>query len=162
LLKQFYSITRRFNFAEKDVLVYLFKSHCTSLFGSEHWIKRDTCKKDFDTLGVTFHKCLKRILNKRITANNHDTCEEARINTFKHFVNKKIICHATNLFKSKSPCFIPLKNYFIQSSIFRNDIIKLFFEEYQIDNVFNNDIDAVLSRIDFVEAREIRRYYIPI
>ena len=53
LLKQFYSIFRRFSFADTDTLLFLFKTHCISLYGSEIWLDQKGCSKEYNELAVT-------------------------------------------------------------------------------------------------------------
>ena len=54
------------------------------------------------------------------------------------------------------PCDFIRKNllYFMESSIFLNDVINLLRDEHEIDSLFDNDLDAVIARIRFVQNHE--------
>ena len=159
-LKQFYSIYRRFHFVDRKILTFLFKSHCLSFYGSELWFSLRGCITTFKNLSINFHKCIKKMGNVSWFTNNHDICEEFGLQTFKHFINKKILYFINSLMNSKSPCFNKHKIYFKNFSCSIKMINKLFFEAYSICNVSCNDLDAVKARIDFVEAREERRRFV--
>ena len=51
---------------------------------------------------------------------------------------------------SKSPCIAPLLD----------KINRLFFKQYNIVNLLDNDVDAIISRINFVETHEPRSHYV--
>ena len=90
---------------------------------------------------------------------NHAACNTVGLFTFRHFVNKMIIVNAFNLLSTRSYCFTLHKMYFRYFSIMFRNIRGIFYDMYDIYNVFENDLDAVLSRIKFVEDREERSNY---
>ena len=49
-----------------------------------------------------------------------------------------------------------MKYYFRYHSYFFNCVSEVFYLYYDLDNVFDNDLDAVLARIDFVQRSEPR------
>ncbi len=104
-LRQFYSIYRRFYYADMSVLIYLFKSHCLSLFGCELWYNLKGCITTSKCHAINYHKCIKKILGVSWMENNHDICEFANLHTFRHLVNWKMISFAFNLINTKSVCF---------------------------------------------------------
>ena len=159
-LKQFYSLYRRFDFNDCSVLLFLFQSHCTSFYGAELWSDLYKCQKEFDQLGVSYHKCIKKVMHVPPWENNHDICERAGVLLFKHLINKKIISFVFNIIKSKSPCMTHLKLYIRYYSKLKDGIRKTFRELYDIEDVLDNDLDAVIARINFVQSREVRRYCI--
>ena len=161
-LKQFYSLFKRFYHIDSNILFFLFKAHCLSFYGSVLWLDLKGCVNDFKSLSINFHKCIKKIAGVQWSANNHDLCEDMGILTFKHFINNSIISFFHNLINSKSACTERHKHYFLFSSITLKMLNKLFHKIYSITNVMTNDLDAVKSRIRFVEAREERRYFIPV
>ena len=59
-----------------------------------------------------------------------------------------------NLFNSSSDCFSPYKLYFLYDSYFTKGVNELFQNTYGIVNIFDNDKDALISRIKFVQSRE--------
>ncbi len=88
-----------------SVLIYLFKSHCLSLFGSELWYNLKGCITTFKSHAINYHKCIKKILGLSWMENNHNICEFANLHTFSHLVNWKMISFAFNLINTKSVCF---------------------------------------------------------
>ncbi len=59
----------------------------------------------------------------------------------------------------QSENFIRLKHYFINESYFITDFKLLFLKEYDVDDIFNNDLDALRSRILFVQQREYSSWF---
>ena len=74
--------------------------------------------------------------------------------TFKHFLNK--LKYMTILRLYKFPCeYIAKNSYFFKvSSYFVTEIKDIFNREYNIENVLDNDKDAVVSRISFIQNHE--------
>ena len=58
--------------------------------------------------------------------------------------------------KSENNLFKKLHNYLLYSSYYVTNVNKMVFNEYQIRKLIDNDIDAVMSRINYVEDREER------
>ena len=50
-----------------------------------------------------------------------------------------------------------LKYCFSYDSFIRNNVTRIFFDDYNFTNVFDNDRSALMSRIDYVERNEPRR-----
>ena len=90
---------------------------------------------------------------------NHAICEEAELLLFKHLINTKILTFAFNLFNNTSKCFNRFRSFYIFDSFLFKNVRKIFHAEYSIQNVFNNDIDAVKARILFVQKNEPRSTY---
>ena len=53
-----------------------------------------------------------------------------------------------------SPCVTANKFYFMNNSAIKHRIDQMFYEKYQIENIDDNDIDAIISRMKFVQYRE--------
>ena len=75
---------------------------------------------------------------------------------FKHLVAKKLINFAFSLIPSNSPCLSSHKYYFRAYSNYGKEIKKLFYEKYQITDVFDNPLCAVIARIEFIQRTEPR------
>ena len=99
-------------------------------------------------------KAIKKILGLSTHESNHYACQEARLLTFKHLLNKMKVLTVFRLFLS--PCNYIAKNwsFFGISSCFCTEIAELFREEYSIGNVLDDDIDAVEARILYVQNHE--------
>ena len=52
-----------------------------------------------------------------------------------------------------------LKYYFSCNSFIRKNIAEIFFNDYDITTVFDNDRFAIMSRIDYVERNEPHRSF---
>lgn len=155
-LRQFYSIFRKFSSVDRDILIFLFKSYCMSFYACELWDSLKYCSSEFKSLCVNYHLAVKMIVKKKWFHSNHAACEEAGLPIFKHFLNSKLISFAFNLKTAKSRCLSPYKCFIINESYFINRIKNIFRQDYQIENVLNNDLDAIKSRIVFIERREPR------
>ena len=68
---------------------------------------------------------------------------------FEHFQAKKQIQFSFQLFHSRSPWLSNNKYYFRYGSYFCNFIRKLFSDNSQIIDVIDNQIGALISRIDY-------------
>ena len=158
-LRQFYSIFRKFYFVDRNVFKFLFKTYCLSLYGCELWSNLSGSVDEFDSFSVNYHLCIKNFMNTSIIHSNHDICEEAGLLTFKHLTKLKLITFVFNLFESRSVCFAPFKFYFLFYSHFINNVNNEIARLYNISNILDNDKDAILSRINFVQAREKRSTY---
>ena len=153
-LKQFYCIYRKFNYANTSILLYLFNSHCMSLYASELWFDLKGSKTAFKSHAINYHKCIKKLMNLPWRERNHVACKDAGLPIFRHLINWKCISFAFNLLDSKSMCMARHKYYFIlYSDMFKKLKIK-FLSLYSIKNVFDNELDAIRSRISFVQSRE--------
>jgi hypothetical protein len=155
-LRQFYSIFRRFKFAERSVMLFLFKSHCLSLYGSELWYDLTGCKGVFNSHAINYHKSVKKMIGAPWRESNHVVCEETGLPIFKHLINWKIISFAFNLMNTKSTSLARHKCFLIHGSEMFKVIRNIFSTTYSIADVFDNDIDAIKIRIGYVQEREER------
>jgi hypothetical protein len=153
-LKQFYSIFRKFNYAQEAVMLFLFKSHCMSMYGAELWYDIKGSRSFFNSFAINYHKCIKKMIGSPWRESNHVVCERTCLPLFKHFINWKNITLAFNLLNTKSVCMGRHKCFLIHDSVMFKVIKKNFYENYLIEDVFDNDIDAIKARIGFVQERE--------
>jgi hypothetical protein len=158
-LKQFYSIYRKFCNLDQKSLMFLYQAHCMSLYGCEIWDSLKGALSQFDSLAVNYHKSIKKVMHKLWIHSNHETCSEAGVPVFKHLVNMKMVSFVLNLYRSRSKCIQPYLPYLRVKSVLFNRVSKIFKNDYDIPNIFDNDLDAVKSRIIFVEAHEPRSSY---
>ena len=156
--QKFYSdfncLLRKFYFADPSVKVFLFKQFCLQLYGSDLWFPNTKTLTALKQFGVGYHKAIKKILGLSYHESNHYVCQEASLLTFQHLVNKKKIDTALRVFVN--PCtFIKKLNYFfIISSEFLRDVRDICLDIYEIEMLFEQDRDAVTSRIQFVQNHE--------
>ena len=158
-LKQFYCIYRKFKFASQQILIFLFISHCMSLYGTEMWYELKGSHSAFKYHAVNYHRCIKKIINVPWYESNHKICEETGLLLFKHLINWKNLCFICNLLNAKSAS-ISCHRYYIA---FYSDILTIvqrrFQDIYSIDDILNNDLDAIRSRIIHVQNREERSHF---
>ena len=159
-LNKFYAdinmILRKFSYADREVKLYLFKQYCLQLYGAE-FLLRDQAGRTPAILrqfGVGYHKANKKLLFLSPHESNHYACQEAQLLTFEHFLNKLKIQFMFRL--NMSPCLFieKIMNYLLFSSVFFNEVEKLANNKYQIDNLLDNDRQAVISRVAFVQNHE--------
>ena len=151
---EFNSILRKFSFTDRKIRLYLFKQYCTQFYGSELWLQKGTKVTVLKQLAVGFHNAVKRLLGMSTHESTHYACQEAQCLTFNHLLNKtKVNAIYRILLK---PCDFIRKNlfHFMVSSVYLNEVNELFRNEYEIDYVFENDRDAVMARISFVQNHE--------
>jgi len=126
-----------------------------SFYGIETWFLK-LYDKDLKRISVPYHRAIKRIYGRTDYDSNHDCLDNAKLPIFKHLQAKKMISYAYRLFASKSPCVATHKYYLRHESVFSKQITKYFLERYQVDNIFDNPLCAILSRIEFVQRTEPR------
>ena len=59
----------------------------------------------------------------------------------------------------QSPCFYLHKRYFLHSSTFAHRIFKVWQEKYSVCNIYENDVQALIARIFYVQCREPSSMY---
>lgn len=150
----FNSILRKFNSLEPNTMLFLFKSFCTHMFGADLWIDSEGCGQILQQFGVGFHKCIKKIYKVSSRESNHIVCNFANIMLFKHLINYIKIRSIHRI--CNKPCYFIEKNFFVFNhvSFYMRKIKCIASEEYNITSIFENDIDAIQSRIFFVQFRE--------
>ena len=147
LFRKFYSIS-------VDVFYSLFTSYCTSFYASELWVDKKKCSRNFKNLSISYHLTLKKIIGFPKFHSNHFTCSIFNAMTFEHFSNFKCIKFIFWLLNNNGPCFRTHKFYFLKNSIFKRRLDDICTSTYGIVNLFDNDMDAILARIYYVQERE--------
>ena len=103
-----------------------------------------------------YHKAVKKLIGLSMHESNHFACQEAMLLLFNHFINKLQIS-AFHRFISK-PCEIVKKAsvFFKFFSVFAETIAEILHVEYDFHLLFENDIDAVHSRIQYKQNHEMQ------
>ena len=156
--KKFYSefnlILRKFGFTDKYVKLFLFKQYCLQVYGGELWFGPSKSKVMFRQFEVGYHKAIKKLLNLSSHESNHYACQESNLFTFTHFMNLMKI-NAAIRFISKPCNFIEKLIHFMKvSSVMINEVLHILKETYDIDSLYDNDFDAIVSRITYVQNHE--------
>ena len=152
--REFNCLLRKFHFVDKEVFLYLFNAYCLQFYGGVMWIKCSGSKGVLRDFAIGYHKAIKKILHLSYHESNHYACQEASLYTFKHHVNKIKITAGLGIIQR--PCsFIKKLNSYIQiSSVLFREIYSILQNIYGIDSLLENDIDAIISRISFVQNHE--------
>ena len=139
----------------------LFQSFCTSFYGAELWVNRLRANANFKKLSVSYHAALKKILGFPKYFSNHLVCAILNTFTFEHFVNFKCLMFFKRLISNDSPCFMRVKNYFMEKSYFKENLESIFSCKYNVRDILDNDTDAILSRVLYIQNREPSSMYVP-
>ena len=94
---------------------------------------------------------MKKILGVPKFYSNHIVCSVLSALTFKHSINFRITRFAFWLKKCNSVCFYSFKYYFMNHSLFIEYFNQFWFDTYDVYDVLNNDLHAILSRINFIQ-----------
>lgn len=134
--------------------MFLFRQFCIQFYGSEMWFFNDKSVSALKQFAVGYHKAIKKILGVSYHESNHYACQEARLFTFNHLINKIKLFAAVRLFKT--PCSFIEKSFgFLSvSSVFLNEVRDIFLEIYDVESLFEQDKDALVSRVAFVQNHE--------
>ena len=111
-------------------------------------------------ISVAYHKAIKKILGMNVWESNHLACERLGVNLFRHLQAKRMFNYYRSVLKSKNGVLIKSKYYWQFYSDIRINIERIFKCDYDVDDVFDNFDDAILSRVDFVERNEPRSSYL--
>ena len=155
-LKQSFGFLRKFASYPIDLKIFLFRTYCLSMFGSELWCDLKGCSQAINALKISFHKGVKKVLGLPFRSSNHEACIAANMLTFDHFRNNKMFNYGFLIKNSKSLSLRPLRGYLMRKSVLMKYIENVAESVYNINNIFNNDRDALQSRILYVFMREPR------
>ena len=157
--KSFGFLFRKFQSVNPSIFYSLFISFCASFYGSELWVDRDKARCTFRKLSVCYHNALKKILGFPRFYGNHFTCSLLNAPTFEHFMTLKVTRFMFWLKRSWSPCFYRHKFYFLNNSVHVENFNKMWLSKYDVTQVLDNDIEALFSRIVYVQDREPSSMY---
>ena len=152
--KDFNCLLRRFSFTDKQVFLYLFKQYCLQFYGSELWIGSCRSLNALKQFSVGYHKAIKKIINVSYHESNHYACQEAHLFTFEHLVNKSKIATAFRLMKNPCEFFMKTKDFMLFSSVLYKNVSELLQQKYGVDSLIDNDYEALIARIVFVQNHE--------
>ena len=121
------------------------------IYGSDLWFNNVRAIGHLNHFAVGYHKAIKKILGLSTHESNHYACQEARLLTFKHLLNKIRIMTALRFYNFPCDYFRKISYFLNVSSVFFNEVKNLALEEYNIESLFENDRDAILSKILYVQ-----------
>ena len=91
---------------------------------------------------------------------NHLACERAHLPIMRHLIAERSLKLLERLIRVSSPCLRDFSYYFKNNSVFKSNIDRLFQDVYDIHDVLRNDMDAVISRIYFIQRNEPHSNYV--
>lgn len=152
--REFNCLLRKFHFVGKDVLLYLFKQYCLQLYGAELWISDNKSAGNLRQFAIGYHKAIKKILKVSTHESNHYVCQEAGLHTFEHFINKKKIFAGLRFMTNPCDFIVKTSPFLTISSFLYREIYAILRDAYGIESLLENDKDALISRIAYVQNHE--------
>ena len=109
-LKQFFWKFCKFNYADRNVLVFLFKPHSSSFYAVENWTF-GASNKALQRLSIAYHKAVRRISGMTPWESNHDAFLTVEVDIVRYLYAQRRVSFAFALWNSESPfvsllCFI--------------------------------------------------------
>ena len=150
---------RKFGTLELELKNRLFDPLCLSMYGLEVFMSKRNCVSDLKKLGVAYHFAVKRLLGLPKYFSNHYACGLLNRFTFEHLMNFRALRFFFWLSKCASPCFSRYKTYFLNKSILSKYVNQIFVDEYSVTRIIDNDYDALVSRILYVQGHEHSSFY---
>ena len=134
--------------------LFLFKQYCLQFYGGDLWFGRSKSRVVFKQFEVGYHKAIKKLLNLFSHESNHYACQESNLLTFSHFLNKIKISAALRFLLKPCVFIEKIRHFLYISSVMFNEVISILKETYDIDSLLDNDFDAIVSRVQFIQSHE--------
>ena len=150
-------ILRKFGSANKKVKLFLFKQYCLQFYGSELWYGGKTPKYVTEHFSVGYHKAVKKLLGLSSNERNHFACQEANILMLDHLLNKIKINTAVRFLLKPCNFISKILDFLYLSSALVRDVLRILRDVYDVEFLLDNDFQAILSRIWFVQNHEEQR-----
>ena len=149
----FNSIFRSFSQVNIETLLYLFNSYCRPHYGLALWCSKNIfVKQSFKTFKIAFNKSLKKIIDCPSYSSSHAVAEICQQLLLNHRVIQVQVKYLNRLLNSNHDILL-INNYFVRHGNLANHLIEILKQKYQV-NLYENDIDAIISRIHWVQANE--------
>ena len=132
----------------------MFSQYCLQFYGAELWFYNRHSKGNLKQFSVGYHKAVKKILGLSYHESTHYACQEAKLYTFEHLVNKFKILFVMRLICSPCNFIRNLLSFLTVSSVLYNEICELLWCKYDVDSLEDNDKAAIMSRISYVQNHE--------
>ena len=131
----------------------MLRQYYLQIYGAELWFG-GSGSSSLKQFAVGYHKAIKKIIGVSYHEGNHYSCQEANMLTFEHYINSIKISFIFRLFLS--PCNFMKKvfGFLSVSSVCFKEMFALAMRKYDIDDLMSNDLDAIYSRICFVQNHE--------
>ena len=153
---QFNSVFRNFNKVSIETFLFLFNAYCLPEYGLSLWNAKAICNRQiFRSFETAFSNSLKKVVGVPFYSSSHVTAEMCRQLLFKHHYALLQARFVKRVLSSKNEinmlCLPYLKNGYLCESV-----LKLFTETYEC-NIYENDLDVLEARLEWVQKHENRR-----
>lgn len=152
--KEFNCILRKFSFADIRVKLFLFKSYCIHLYGCELWFYNHQSLSCLKSFAVAYHKAIKKLLDLSYHESNHFACQEAQLLTFENLINKMQIFNVLRVIDGSCNFIGRVSGFLSVCSVLYKETYEVLAKKYSIYSLKENDKDAIMSRIWFVQNHE--------
>ena len=152
--KEFNCILRKFSFTDIRVKLFLFKTYCIQLYGCDLWFSNHGSLGSLKSFAIAYHKAVKKILGLSSHESNHFACQEAELLTFENLINKIKIFTALRMIERSCNFIDKVSGFLSVCSVFYKETYDVLANKYNIDSLTENDKDAIMSRIWFVQNHE--------
>ena len=151
--KSFYSMYRYFNFLNLDTFLYIFNSYCMPSYGTELWFSHNIFNKQiFKVFHVAYSNALKRIVGVPRYYSSHFVANMCNQFLFNHIVSINQLRFFKRVLKTNNSIFI-LNRYFLSHGLFAKHVNTNFKNYYNVQ-IRDNDVDALVSRVQYVQNYE--------
>ena len=149
---KFFSIKRNFTGIRYDILQHLFKSFCMPNYGLNMWnIGNILNKKDYKAFHVAYSNCIKSIYDVSKFSSSHFIFNSCNMLMFNHY-NIYVQCrYFKSIFDNPSGLIYLLPG--LKNGTLIGTLKKFVREAYDI-TIFDNAIEAINSRIFFIQKLE--------
>ena len=93
---------------------------------------------------------MKKTVGLKNWDSNHIGCQVAGASIFSHSMAKRYLTFKFSLLESSSPCLTRFKYFFRYGSRLSEAVSNMFFTVFNVKDLFENTLCALLARIDFV------------
>ena len=94
-----------------EVICFSFCTYTASFYGTETWYSA-LRQRDFDKVGVVYHRAVKKTVELKNCNSNHVGCQVAGVSIFRHLPAKRYLGFMLSLLESSSPCLTKFKYFF--------------------------------------------------
>ena len=152
--KEFNCILRKFSFTDIRVKLFLFKNYCIQLYGCELWFYNHHSLGSLKSFAVAYHKAIKKLLGLSYHESNHFACQEAQLLTFENLINKMKIFNVLRMIDGSCNFINKVSGFLSVCSVLYKETYEVLENKYDIVSLIDNDKDAIMSRIWFVQNHE--------
>ena len=151
---EYNQILRKFHSVDENNKIFLFKQFCLQFYGAELWFGELGSKAALRQFEIGYHKAIKKLIGLSYHESNHYACQQAQLLLFKHLLNKLKIMFMFRLYIS--PCIFieKIMTHISVSSVLFNEVNTFSSDLYEIYDLLDNDRQAVVSRVLYVQNHE--------